>query len=237
MRIILYSPLLYVFACSGDPGDSGSDGTNGAVGSIGPQGPEGPAGPAGPVGPKGDPGQVGPAGPAGADGPPGAAGVPGVSADAITVSGNRLRVAYQASADGARLPWGLFDSMYGVYCTARTTSDGKARCLPYAGTLTPFYADNACSIKLASNNSCDVNATPAFATTAALTNSCAGISDAIYTAYKITGKHPSVAAYSKAGGPCVAVPPATWSMSYSSLWVVGAVEPPSSFVELTTGID
>ncbi len=234
MKFIMLTLVALALGCS-SPGDgSGAPGNAGVNGAPGAQGPSGDVGAQGETGPPGPPG---PAGITGPTGPVGPAGAPGSASDAITISGNRLRIAYQEGADGARMAGNLafYDSLYKAYCYGKTTKDGKVRCMPYPASITQYYADSACLVRLASNGTCDPAIAPLMVTEGLGAGACGAGAPAL--AFKIIGQHPQAAAYTKPGASCTLVPFATWSAVYGALFVVGAEESPASFVELKTEID
>mgnify|MGYP000346567708 CR=1 FL=1 len=66
-------------------------------------------------------------GESGSQGPPGPPGPPGPSS---YVDGSRLRWRIVKSADGAKVPVGLFDTKLDTLCTFEPDGQGGARCLP-----------------------------------------------------------------------------------------------------------
>jgi hypothetical protein len=134
-------------ACLGESGKSGPAGVNGLQGIAGPAGPQGEEGPPGPQGPAGEKGEAGEQGP------------PGDPAEAVTVSGARLRARYIQGGDGSKQFVGWFDAQLGYQCDFGAF-DGQFRCFPPAKTVlvvtAPFlpivFADATCTERLLQHN-------------------------------------------------------------------------------------
>lgn len=73
-------------------------------------------------------------------------GTVGFDLASLALSGTRLKVKAQKSADGAMLPVGsFFDSKLGQTCGAMPADDGKVRCLPTFVVIAGLFSDELCS--------------------------------------------------------------------------------------------
>lgn len=138
-------------------------------------------------------------------------------------SGSRIKVKFYAGDDGSKAFLGLYDSQRQEDCTFSLASDGTTRCLPGGLTTGSYFADSACTTKLALSftTSCT---TPKYATVTSV--SCpSGGAQIFQLGAPFTGT-----AYGSTGTSCVVTTiPGTFL-----LYSIGSEVPPGSFVSATS---
>ena len=95
-------------------------------------------------------GNVGASG-TGADAAPGATSpVSNAMADDFYTSGSRLKVQTLEGSDGSKQFFGWFDSTRKEQCNFAQAFDQTYRCLPRMATMSAYFSDAGCSVRLAS---------------------------------------------------------------------------------------
>jgi hypothetical protein len=185
-------------------------------------GPEG-QGERGPQGPQGEPGQPGPQG---KPGPAGAAG------DAGYTSGERIRVRFWVTGDGARIFRSLYDSEVHTDCSPLVAADGKTRCLPPIQSIAfGHFADSECTQPLAAVSSANC-ATPTLPAYAHEATACGAL--ARYVVRRVTAKHTDDVYFRDASG-CNLLP--NPRANGSIFLALGPALDPTSFVEVRDSIE
>lgn len=141
-------------------------------------------------------------------------------------SGERLRAAYLNGADGSRQFVGWYDASLEVDCTYAIASDGSWRCLPGGAETGRFFADAACTQRLATlPRGCSA---PAYAVSSD-TSACAWRPSK--HVFSLGVPYTGPIAYSFVAGACSAVTSA--DLILYDLHLVGDEVPPESFVAAT----
>ncbi len=144
--------------------------------------------------------------------------------------GTRLKVIYQVSADGLKVPitWQYFDSELGIECAVHRATDGKQRCLPNRSAALTAFTDTSCTqpIVLFASDSCASGVPSRVIAVDAASLSCGSYS---YEAYSV-GSAYAGSVYYKSGANCVDA-----SASYASYTKHQVTKlAPSQFAEVTT---
>jgi hypothetical protein len=153
-----------------------------------------------------------------------------------TQSGTRLKVRYNAGADGSKsaLPL-LHDSQLNVDCDFATAADGVLRCLPAGAFPSYLFVDAACSQPLAYTYKAACPP-PYFVSPTTAPPCGTPLQERVYA---LGPAFTGTSAYTLSGQACVADSAAaltSFEASYA-LYTVGAEVPPSSFVQGTLQTD
>jgi hypothetical protein len=92
---------------------------------------------------------TGGAGGDGASNEGGATSTGGTSQGSDYENGSRLKKRFIVGTDGSRAPAGLYDSQLEVPCSWQRMQDGTTRCLPVVASPTMYFADAACTQRIA----------------------------------------------------------------------------------------
>ena len=158
------------------------------------------------------------------------------SADQPT-SGTRLKAQWYVGTDGSRVQAGWYDSQLQVTCSLYMASDGTLRCLPIqAGVDTSAFSDSACTQPIVISTGCQ----PTYAYVLAPITGNACPPQDTWTIYQVGAQLSTYYAlvetnFIDGGMTCTAGSASkTSNLTYYTL---GAVVPPSTFVQATLQTD
>lgn len=141
-------------------------------------------------------------------------------------SGQRLKVTSLHGADGSNQFAGWYDAALEVDCSFAIAADGVWRCLPAGAETGRFFADAACTQRLATlPRGCE---TPAYAI---LTDTSVCLGQPRKEVFSLGVAFAGPIAYSVVAGACSAVTSA--DLVLYDLYLVGDQATPESFVEST----
>ncbi|MGH7434680.1 MAG: hypothetical protein ACRENE_03320, partial [Polyangiaceae bacterium] len=150
--------------------------------------------------------------------------VPTAKADGYQ-SGTRLKLRYYAGADGSKSYSSMHDTQLNLDCYFSAASDGTSRCLPTgSATIALFFGDSGCTQPLAYTPTGCAGGTPTYGGKTGA--SCPYAT----TVYSILGAF-SGTAYEGSPASCIAASSAL--LAPYTLYLLGAVVPPSTFVQGT----
>jgi hypothetical protein len=141
-----------------------------------------------------------------------------------TATGTRLQRKLMAFASGTSYWSEFFDTQFNESCWVIQASDGTWRCVPLSGSTwaSPWYADAACSVRLAYTTNVSASCSPRFAVEA---ETCPSYR---WRSYAIGAKHTG-SIYTKSGTSCTA---STLAAGYT-FYLLGTEVQPSAMVLLT----
>jgi hypothetical protein len=148
------------------------------------------------------------------------------TADALEMSGTRLKARYYKATDGTQQFLGWYDNQLHLNCSFSKASDGNIHCLPTMGGLS-YFSDSACNASIAVSYTCD---TPRYAASTSGTAVCPQQTGIYSVGSRISLPH----FYSKSGTTCSdAGPTSTYEAQGWSFYSLGGAVPASTFVQAT----
>jgi hypothetical protein len=142
-------------------------------------------------------------------------------------SGTRIKFNVLSTPDGAKVSAGAHDTALGVDCTFALAGDGVTRCLPNGPfyVMNTYFADDDCTVPVASGSSCD---TPAYIRGIPSAAACPAGGSRVFA---VGAKHAQ--AYYKAGVQCTLLP----STAGTAYYVVGAEIAATDFQSATVALE
>lgn len=144
-------------------------------------------------------------------------------------SGSRIKAIRIVGADGSKEFAGWYDKQLDTRCGFYMMTDGVIHCVPWYGGITGLYVDASCSVEAVLLPSDPTCAQPKYAIRYDVVTTCHAFdirANTVYRAYNIGQKSSSSVFYGKSGTMCLQSVPQPGYDPY----VLGAEEPPSSFV-------
>lgn len=146
-------------------------------------------------------------------------------------SGSRLRARYYDGGDGSRAYVGFYDTALQVNCSPLKATDGVTRCLPASASVAKLYSDPSCSAPiLGFIGTC--SAPPSMVSLTDTSSSNCGAADYSLEVWAVGAPYTGpVYLQSSSCLDITASAPSSYTIYQASL------EPPSSFVVMTEGVD
>lgn len=159
------------------------------------------------------------------------ASVEALAADSQNAGGSRLARVYLEAEDGSRQFLGWHDTVRDVDCSFAVAADGAWRCLPSGADAGRFFADAACTQRLATAPKGCLSK-PSFAVVREVP-ACAW--QQARQVFSMGDSYTGPLAYWADAGACV--PVSSNDLVLYDLYTVGDEVKPSSFVSATAGIE